>query len=620
MRSGEAMVRALVVLLCIASTLCAAQPAGEKRVALVIGNAAYKSSPLTNPVNDARAIADQLKSLGFDVISRENLKVAQIPGVLREFRSRIQPGAVAMFFYAGHGLQIKGVNYLPAVDAAVQGEDDVPLQSLNVNQVLDIMEDTKTRLNLVFLDACRNNPFARSLRSAAGGLARVNAPSGTLISFATRPGSTASDGTGKHGLYTEYLLQEIIKPNQPVEQMLKGVVIGVKKLSQGKQEPWMEGSLDGDFYFVGGPLAQAAPVLAAAPSGIGEAATFELTFWDSIKVSTQAADFRAYLAKYPQGQFAPLAEARVAALAPAETAPAARVGEGGKAVAAALPAPVGYPGSVFRDCSDCPEMVVVPPGTFQMGASRGEAGSGENERPRHVVKIARKIAVGRFEVTRAQFAAFVKDTGFKADNRCYVWLHSSTWENKPDRNWQDPGFEQADDHPVVCVGWQDAQAYLAWLGRRTGKAYRLPTESEWEYFARAGTRTSRYWGDDLGLACEYANVHDKSAQAAHKFDWEPHDCDDGFAETSPVGRFKPNPFGIYDVLGNAWEWTEDCLSTNYINAPADGSSRVPDECAKRVYRGGGWSGPALPRAGVRNGNPPGYRSQLLGFRVLRPLE
>lgn len=609
------MIRALVtILVCAQGALANTAHSQENRVALVIGNSAYKTSPLVNPTNDARAISIKLKSLGFVVVSRENLRVSQIPDVLREFRHRIKPGSVAMFFYAGHGLQIKGVNYLPAVDAVVQGEDDIPLQSININQVLDIMEDSKTRLNLVFLDACRNNPFARSFRSAAGGLARVNAPSGTLISFATRPGSIASDGTGKNGLYTEYLLNEIGKPNQPVEQMLKGVVIGVKKVSQGKQEPWMEGSLDGDFYFAGGPVAVASAQLGPS-SAIGEAAAFELTFWDSIKDSSKPEDYRAYVTKYPQGQFATLAEARLATLSPPTAAIGGRDASGGQAPSSDL----AGGGNIFRDCKECPEMVVVSAGTFQMGAARSESGSGENERPKHEVKLAKGFAVGRFEVTRAQFAAFVADSGYKIDSACYVWQHSSTWENQQGRNWRDPGFRQSDDHPVVCVSWKDAQAYLAWLGRKTGKAYRLPSEPEWEYIARGSTKTSRYWGDDLSLACEYANVHDKETQSDHRFDWEPHDCKDGYSETAPVGKFKPNPFGLYDVLGNVWEWTEDCLSTNYINAPADGSASVAEDCPKRVYRGGGWSGPALPRSGVRNGNQSNYRSQLLGFRVVRPL-
>src|ERR1035437_7724851 len=165
----------------------------EQRVALVIGNADYKSSPLKNPVNDAKAMAAKLRELGFTVIERANLTSKQIGPTLREFRAKLLPGAVALFFYAGHGLQVKGANYLPVVDAETRSEEDVSLQSLDVSKILELFEQAKTRLNLVFLDACRNNPYARSFRSGGSGLAKVDAPAGTLISFATRPSSVASE-------------------------------------------------------------------------------------------------------------------------------------------------------------------------------------------------------------------------------------------------------------------------------------------------------------------------------------------------------------------------------------------------------------------------------------------
>ena len=278
-----------------------------QQVALVIGNAAYASSPLRNPANDARAIADKLRSLGFHVIERINLTTRQIPATLREFRSALQPGGTALFFYAGHGLQIKGTNYLPAVDADITSEEDVPMQSFDVSRILDILGEAKTRLNLVFLDACRNNPYARSFRSGASGLAKVDAPSGTLISFATRPGSVAADGTGKNGLYTEHLLRQIDEPNIPIEQVLKRVVTGVKQASNGRQEPWMEGSIEGDFYFRGGAPA-ASGVASAGPV---DPMVIELAFWDSVRNSSSPKDVQAYLDKYPNGQFAALAKERL---------------------------------------------------------------------------------------------------------------------------------------------------------------------------------------------------------------------------------------------------------------------------------------------------------------------
>jgi len=221
------------------------------RVALVIGNAAYKSSPLANPVNDATDMAKSLRALGFDVVERTNITIKQIGRTLRAFRTKIKPGDVALVFYAGHGLQINGENYLPAVDADIVGEDDVPNQSLSTRQIMDVLADSKSSMNLVFLDACRDNPYARSFRSSTRGLSRENAPSGTLLSYATRPGSVAADGTGRNGLYTSVLLKAMEEKDQPIELLLKQVVSGVFQASNGSQEPWMEGSIRGNFCFGG---------------------------------------------------------------------------------------------------------------------------------------------------------------------------------------------------------------------------------------------------------------------------------------------------------------------------------------------------------------------------------
>ena len=186
------------------------------KVALVIGNAAYKNSPLRNPENDAKDIAKSLKGFGFTVIERMNLTTKQIGPMLREFRSKLTPGSVAVIFYAGHGVQIKGENYLPTVDADIQGEEDVPMQSLSTRQLMDVLAESGTRMNLVFLDACRHNPYSRRFRSTTRGLSRENAPSGTLMSFATRPGSEAADGDGRNGLYTSVLLQQLKLADQPI--------------------------------------------------------------------------------------------------------------------------------------------------------------------------------------------------------------------------------------------------------------------------------------------------------------------------------------------------------------------------------------------------------------------
>ena len=240
--------RYILIFLVVFSNASFAQPT-ENRVALVLGNSAYKSAPLRNPTNDAKDMAAKLKGMGFTVVERNNLTVKQIGSTLREFRSKLTPGSVALVFYAGHGLQIKGENYFPTVDAEIAGEEDVPNQSLSMRQIMDVLGDAKTRLNLVFLDACRNNPYARSFRSSSDGLSKVNAPSGTLISFATRPGSVAADGTGRNGLYTGALLASMDSRGEPIEQVLKRVVTSVKASSKNQQEPWMEGSIEGEFCF-----------------------------------------------------------------------------------------------------------------------------------------------------------------------------------------------------------------------------------------------------------------------------------------------------------------------------------------------------------------------------------
>lgn len=291
-----------VVLFFISLILCGnafAQPK-ENRVALVMGNSSYKTAPLKNPTNDAKDMASKLKGMGFTVVERNNLTSKQIGSTLREFRAKLSPGSVALVYYAGHGLQIKGENYFPTVDAEIAGEEDVPNQSLAMRQIMDVLEDAKTRLNLVFLDACRNNPYQRSFRSSSDGLSKVNAPSGTLISFATRPGSVAADGTGRNGLYTGALLEAMDSSGDQIEQVLKRVVTRVKAGSKNQQEPWMEGSIDGEFCF-GNCL------VTVAQTGLSD----DRALWDSVKESRNVNDLKAYLNKFPQGLFAEVAANRI---------------------------------------------------------------------------------------------------------------------------------------------------------------------------------------------------------------------------------------------------------------------------------------------------------------------
>lgn len=281
-----------------------AQPAidNTQRFALVIGNGAYKEGPLANPVNDAHAIALALKESGFTVISRENIDQRGMLAALREFGDKLRAGGTGLFYYAGHGMQIKGRNYLIPVGASIDREDEVAYSAVDAQAVLDKMEAAGNVANIMILDACRNNPFTRSTRSGQAGLAQMDAPVGTLVAYATSPGAVASDGSGANGLYTQHLLTAIRQPGSKVEDVFKRVRANVRRDSQGKQVPWESTSLEGDFYFRGGP-ASAAP---ADPAQEAEAA-----LWNAVKDSKLPLELRVYLSRYPIGKFASAALARL---------------------------------------------------------------------------------------------------------------------------------------------------------------------------------------------------------------------------------------------------------------------------------------------------------------------
>ncbi len=271
-------------------------------------------------------------------------------------------------------------------------------------------------------------------------------------------------------------------------------------------------------------------------------------------------------------------------------------------------------GETFRECDVCPEMVVVPAGSFMMGSPSSEEGRDDDEGPVHPVTIAEPFAVGVYEVTRGEFARFVSATGHDTGSSCWTW-ESGEGKLRSGRNWRSPGFSQTDRDPVVCVSWDDARAYVAWLSEKTGEEYRLLSESEWEYAARAGTTTRYSWGESASGQCRYANGADGSTG----FDWAV-ECDDGYARTSPVGSFAANGWGLHDVHGNVWEWVEDCWNGSYAGAPSDGRAWGSGECGRRVLRGGSWlSDPRDLRSAFRSWYDSGDRFDCYGFRVARTL-
>lgn len=282
------------------------------------------------------------------------------------------------------------------------------------------------------------------------------------------------------------------------------------------------------------------------------------------------------------------------------------------------------PGSRFRDCADCPEMVVIPAGSFVMGSPASEPNRFENEGPQHTVQIPRSFAVGVYDVMRSEYEIFVRETRRGAGNACRAW-NGKELPMTRGRNWRSPGFAQTDRDPVVCVNWHDAKAYVAWLNKRLAKAagkkgkvtgpYRLLSEAEWEYAARAGTTTAFYWGDKASRA--------QMNYGPNTNVFAPHvEGEDRWEFTSPSGSFPPNPWGLYDMAGNVWQWTEDCSHPNYIGAPADGSAWVDKKrCKEREVRGGAWFKPAGGERSAKRGPiPPKIRNTEIGFRVARTLD
>ena len=301
-------------------------------------------------------------------------------------------------------------------------------------------------------------------------------------------------------------------------------------------------------------------------------------------------------------------------------------------VAGVVGSPVlaGEPGVTFRDCPECPEMIVIAEGTYLMGSPPTEVGRNENEGPQRKVSV-RRFAAGIYPVTRAEYAAFVRETRHTNDAGCIVWTGRPADEKgalfkDPSKDWRNPGFRQTDRDPAVCISWDDAKAYIRWLnGKLCGSQkittcpkeaghYRLLTEAEWQYSARGGTTTPYYWGDQV--AHDNANYGmEKCPPCGPKIQGK-----DLWEYTSPVGSFAPNPFGLFDMVGNAYQWVEDCWHDDYVGAPSDGSAWTTGECKFRVSPGSDWmEDGSFLRVAFRDYGPADERSHFTGLRVARTL-
>jgi formylglycine-generating enzyme required for sulfatase activity len=583
----------------------------KKRVALVIGNSAYQHTPkLANPRNDATDIAAVLKRHGLQVIVGFDL------GKVLEFAASLKAAYAGVFFYAGHGLQVAGQNYLVPIDAKAEAAEALDFEMLRVDVIHRIMEH-QTNTNILFLDACRDNPLARNLARSMGtrssevgrGLAAVQSGVGTLISFSTQPGNVAFDGTGRNSPYAGALVRNLSDANDDLSAILIAVRNNVMKETQRKQVPWEHSALTGRFYFNPSYDSEAAQEWAQVDkTSIAELETFVSRHGTSVEADYAKARIET-LKKRQATIAAPAAPAATAVQPPIAVAPAQpAVSECGNGVAAQ----VGNerrclrPKDVFRDCPTCPDMVVIGAGEYMMGSSD------QGEGPPRKVQITGPLAVAKFEATFAEYDEFVRATQRSLPHACIVST-GDAWKEERGRSFSNPGFEQSARHPVVCVSWDDAVAYAEWLSRKTGGKYRLLSEAEWEYVTRAGSRSTFPWGESI--SGQNAHYNTSFALSGKRSPIEP------LRRTQPAGSYPANDWGLHDLAGNVWEWVVDCWNPDHSEAPRDGAARTVGECSRRVLRGAAWdSPPRYLRSSYRYHFAATGRLNYAGFRVARALE
>ena len=535
----------LTALSAMVTTVAVSQDRGA-RVALVIGNANYPdaSTPLSTTIRDVRTVADELRRSDFDVDIKENVGKEEMQRAIDAFMGKVRTGSAALFYFNGYGIQAGRQTYLVPVNAQLWTEADVRRDGISIDTVLAEMHRKGAKVKIVILDAARRNPFERRFRSSAAGLAALDAPDGTLAIFSAAPGRVINESTGTNSLFVGELTKELRSPNLTAEEVFNRARIGVSRASNSEQIPWVSSTLADNFYFGARPVATS-PSVSPQPQPAPPPPPV------TPSPSPQAAR--------PQPQATP-------APAPAPSQPS-QTRPGTKA------------GDTFRDCSDCPELVVVPAGSFNMGSTS------EYENPVRRVTIAKPFAIGRREVT------------FDEWDRC---VDAGGCKNRPsDRDWG------RGERPAINVSWIDAKAFVTWLSQKTGKTYRLPSEAEWEYAARAGTDSTYWWGGDLGT--RQANCAECKTNEAQK--------------TMPAGSFKANPFGLFDTAGNVAEWVEDCWNDNYRGAPTNGSAWLAGQCNLRVLRGGAFDSQArYLRSASRFRYDSDVRYSANGFRVVRELD
>jgi len=586
------------------------QSEAVSRKALVIGNGAYRIDPLNNPVNDATDIAAALRSLGFEVDLASDIATrGQFKQKIKAFRRRLRAGDLALFYYAGHGMQLDKTNYLIPVGAEIEDSADLEDEAISAAYIRDKLLAADPKASILILDACRDNPFPKPRRGGSRGMARMTAPGSMLIASATQPDQTAADGDQRNSPYTQALLKYLNHPGLDIYGFFNEVSREVDLDSNGRQKPDIRVTwIPRDICLTG----------QCGGTTVSNGSNPHLT----VKTSPERAKVRILniTQKYQPGMTLKAGRYQIEVSHTGYQRKVEWIAMGSEdtvhsvVLASNSPPPVIQPtppptrvieelenGST--DTFTGMEFIKIQPGCFQMGSPTSESGR-DNDETRHRVCLTQHYELGQYEVTQGQ------------------------WEKVMGRN--PSRFTNCGSNcPVENVSWDDMQEFIRKLNRKTGRRYRLPTEAEWEYAARAGSQTALYTGGltlrgeqngpELDAIAWYGGNSGVSYAGGYDCsDWEEKQYTSSRCGTHPVGRKRANAWGIYDMSGNVYEWVEDWYGDYPSSSVTD--PKGPGSGSFRVYRGGSWVNSARHlRSANRSYSSPVDRGYYLGFRLARTL-
>ena len=606
---------------------------------------------LNYATSDARAIGQALKRAGhglYDSVEVTYLLDREVSadGLTSAFEKlgrEVRPQDVFVFFLAGHGKTVDGRYYFLPRDFRFRDIEDLTRTSISQDQLQSWVAQVSAQKSVLLLDTCESGSL--TMEAVPRGLERKTAIDrlsravGRTILTASTDTQPALEGFRQHGLFTYTLLEafamadtdgdgeveinELIGYVDERLPVLSEAAFGYRQVPQYKSR--------GNIFPLGRSVELVSETGRLIPRTathvvIREAAVYEDldglgsvtdTFVPGmmVRVTERSGDW-AMIAM----DGVTIGWIEISGLATLKGSTETRPIDLDTASSESTASPVSAhatdgwldaQSAVFRDCEACPEMITVPVGTFAMGSPPHEEARDDNEGPVHGVAISRPFAVGIFEVTRKQYGSFVSATGRDTGSSCWTW-EDGGWGARSGLGWKNPGFRQTEHDPVACVSWDDAQAYVGWLSRTTGKRYRLLSEAEWEYAARAGATGPFHFGSTISTVL---------ANYDGNFAYGDGPKGDYLRRSVPVGRFPANSFGLHDVHGNVWEWVEDCWHGDYRGAPSDGAAWITGgDCTNRVVRGGSWlNRPWNLRSSKRGGYSTKLRSHFVGFRVARAL-